>query len=82
MSSIVTHTPIRHFTCAKVGSFVSMLKIKVLKMLSHIMNMMQREVVIGERARVSTKFRFEYTYVNGSMYITKRKPTTTHFIQE
>ena len=81
MISMVTHTPKRHFRCAEPLLSEFMLKIQVFKMLSHMINRMHREVVIGERARVSTKFRFEYTQKTGSMYTNASKLTTIHFIQ-
>ena len=67
MSIIVTHTPNRHFNCALSTESVSMLKIQVLKMLSNMMKKMHSEVVMGERAFVSTKFRFWNTYSIGKV---------------
>ena len=50
---IVTQTPSRHLSCALPDELVSMLKIQVLKILSHMIKKMQSTVVIGDRARVS-----------------------------
>ena len=53
MIIIVTQTPSKHLSSAYPLESVSMLKIHVLKMLSHMIKKMHRTVVMGDRARVS-----------------------------